>query len=120
MIEKRNLQVAKNGYEVCRAFELANGFTNDTDWDKLDSTRKDNLVRAVAMLKSNRRAQTSSVHQFWIDNMIDNGWSYGKVYDAEAKTHPDMIDYRSLSPLLRAKDKLFFQTVRIGYLEPIN
>lgn len=117
---KRTEQVAKNGYEVCRAFEVSNGVINNTDWNKLDSTRKESLVRAVSMLKKNRRAQASSVHNFWIDNMIDKGWSYGKVYDAEAKTHPDMIDYRSLPPLHRAKDKLFLQTVRIGYLEPIN
>lgn len=120
MRKMRNEQVAKNGYEVCRAFEVSNGVINDTDWSKLDSTRKDNLVRAVSMLRRNKRAQASSVHQFWIDNMIDKGWSYGKVYDAEAKTHPEMIEYRSLSPLHRAKDRLFFQTVKIGYLETIN
>lgn len=120
MIEKRNLQIAKAGYEVCRAFEISNGITNDTDWEKLDKTRKDNLTKAVGMLRSKKRTHVSSIHESWIDNMIRNGWSYGKVYDAEAKTHPDMIDYRSLSPLHRAKDKLFFQTVRIGYIKPIN
>lgn len=116
----RNEQIAKSGYEVCRAFEVSNGVTNDTDWDKLDTLRKDSLVKAVSMLRKNRRAQASSIHNFWINNMIDQGWSYGKVYDSEAKTHPDMRDYRSLSPIHRAKDRLFFQTAKIGYLEPIN
>lgn len=123
MTKKETLQIAKNAYQVVRAFEASSNkvkISKIPTFNKLSDIQKDHLCKAVEMLKSNERMYASSIHDSWINNMIANGWTYGEEFSEESKTHPDMIDYRSLPPLQRAKDKLFNETVRLGHVKPIK
>lgn len=46
-------------------------------------------------------------HKSWCDAKISDGWKYGDVKDAEAKTHPCLVDYSELPAEQQAKDHLF-------------
>lgn len=121
MTKKEVLQIAKNAYQVVRAFEASSmkiRVNKIPTFKMLSEQQVEHLCKAVEMLRSGKRMYASSVHDAWINNMISNGWSYGKEYSKEDKKHPHMIDYRSLPPLQRAKDKLFNETVRLGYIKP--
>lgn len=38
---------------------------------------------------------------------VDAGWVYGKVKDAEAKTHPCIVKFEDLPEFQQKKDALF-------------
>jgi len=118
MTEKKIYQIAKNAYNVCRAFEISNEGEKTPLWSKLREEDRELVIKSVELLLENNRTYASSVHDAWIDNMIEKGWTYGKEYDEKLQTNPHMIDYRSLPHLQRAKDRLFHQVVKIGYIEP--
>ena len=107
-------QIAKSAHNVVKAFTESLGASTQPSFDELDDISKDSIVDAVEVLQEARRTYAGSVHDAWVNKMIDAGWVYGKTYDAKNKTHPDMIDYRSLPPLQRAKDKLFVAVVKLG------
>ncbi len=45
---------------------------------------------------------------------IDIGWVYGREYDCNRKTHPDLVPYASLAPLERDKDAVFLALCEIA------
>jgi hypothetical protein len=47
----------------------------------------------------------------WIEHKRAHGWTYGPVKDAEAKTHPCLVDYDQLPEEHRVKDTLFLAVV---------
>ena len=107
-------QIARSAHDVVNVYGESLGEVSQPKFDELDELSKETIVEAVHLLKSEEKIYAGSVHNAWVNKMIDAGWVHGKVYDIEAKTHPDMIDYRSLPPLQRAKDRLFNSVVRIG------
>ena len=51
-----------------------------------------------------------------------DGWTYGTVKDAEAKTHPCLLPYSELPQEQKIKDQLFISVVMasakaLGFLE---
>lgn len=51
-------------------------------------------------------------HQAWYDSKARDGWVYGAVKDADAKTHPCMVNYADLPSEQRAKDAIYLAVVR--------
>lgn len=47
------------------------------------------------------------LHGSWVQAYIDMGWVYGKSYDREVQTHPDMVPYSQLGQLEQDKDAIF-------------
>lgn len=52
-------------------------------------------------------ATPEDLHQSWCDFKAADGWVYGEVKDAEAKTHPCLVPYEELPEEQRIKDDLF-------------
>lgn len=46
-------------------------------------------------------------HDSWCADKFAQGWVYGKVKDAEAKTHPCLVEYCELPTEQQLKDFLF-------------
>jgi hypothetical protein len=53
-------------------------------------------------------------HDSWWQSYIDMGWVYGKVRDAERKTHPDMVPFEDLGHEEQIKDAVFLALVQIA------
>jgi hypothetical protein len=51
-------------------------------------------------------------HEAWNDRMRADGWRYGPVKDAEAKTHPCLVPWADLPREQKLKDLLFGAIVR--------
>lgn len=51
------------------------------------------------------------LHEQWMGDKFANGWRYGPVKDAEAKTHPCLVPYDDLPTEQRAKNDLFLAIV---------
>ena len=51
-------------------------------------------------------------HNGWLAHKEKEGWVYGTIKDAVAKTHPCMVPYSQLPPEQRIKDHLFSTVVR--------
>lgn len=50
----------------------------------------------------------STLHDVWVTNMTNNGWTYGPEKSDELKTHPCLKPFQELSPVDQAKDTLFY------------
>ncbi len=61
-----------------------------------------------------RSESPEELHGSWVQAYIDMGWVYGEVYDAEAKTHPDMVPYARLGRLEQDKDAVFVALCEIA------
>ena len=55
----------------------------------------------------NSDASPSAQHEAWMRDKVADGWVYGPVKDADAKTHPCMVPYDQLPPEQRVKDHVF-------------
>ena len=51
-------------------------------------------------------APASAQHDQWMEEKLANGWHFGEVKDADAKTHPQLIPYDDLSEFEKRKDAL--------------
>lgn len=60
---------------------------------------------------NNLEASASDQHDAWSETKFKEGWVYGEVKDAEAKTHPCLVPYDELPVEQRAKDTLFANVV---------
>ena len=110
--EGRNMEISslenitKTAYEVCRAYSQGIG-RGALPWENMSKSQRLRGMEAVEMLLSKGVKSPSAVHDLWISNMISDGWVYGKDFCGEKLTHPMMLNYKSLPPQERTKDKLF-------------
>ena len=63
-----------------------------------------------------RSASPEELHGSWMQAYFTNGWSYGETYDAEARTHPDLVPYANLGQLEQDKDSVFVALCEIARL----
>jgi hypothetical protein len=104
-------QIALVAHEINRAYCVAIGDTSQTSWDDAPEWQKTSAVNGVNFHLENPNAGADSSHNSWMKEKVDGGWVYGEVKDAEAKTHPCIVPFESLSKEQQAKDYLFRQVV---------
>ena len=61
-----------------------------------------------------RSTSPEELHGSWMQAYYTMGWTYGPVYDREAKTHPDLVPYARLGQLERDKDAVFVMLCEIA------
>lgn len=106
-------QIAQVCHEANRALQL---IQNDPaipvaePWDDLPTEQQDVVVGGVehALIGASPR----DLHRSWLIAKARDGWRYGPVKDAEARTHPCMVSYELLPNAQRVKDALFAAVVR--------
>lgn len=64
----------------------------------------------------NRSESPEELHGNWMQAYFLNGWVYSENYDAEKRTHPDLIPYNKLGVLERDKDAVFISLCEIARL----
>ncbi len=65
------------------------------------------VLTGVIFILNAPDAPNSATHNSWLQEKIEDGWVYGPIKDATAKTHPCIVPYEQLPPEQQKKDALF-------------
>lgn len=103
---KREL-IAQVAHEINRAYCASLGDTTQPAWDDAPDWQKASALAGVDMHLANPDATPEQSHESWLAQKTADGWTFGEVKDAEAKTHPCFKPYAELPAEQKAKDYLF-------------
>ena len=99
--------IARVCHEVNRAYCRVLGDDTQVAWEDAPQWQQDSAVTGVAFVANNPEAGPEKNHESWLAQKAIDGWVYGEVKDAEAKTHPCFVPYDELPVEQRAKDHIF-------------
>ena len=109
MNEAQSDTIARACHEANRAWCLHHGDTSQVAYDDAPDNIKESARSGVSLaLTASPREQ----HEAWSRFKIADGWTFGAVKDAVAKTHPCLVDYDDLPPEQKAKDAVYIGVVR--------
>lgn len=100
-------QIAEVCHEANRAICEAAGDYTQKAWADAEQWQQDSAIKGVAFAIRNPNAPASAQHDAWMADKIADGWCYGTVKDASAKTHPCIVSYDELPFDQRVKDHVF-------------
>lgn len=103
---------AKAAHEVNRAYCASFGDTSQVPWSDAPQWQKDSAISGVKAIAADPTLTPAQQHMLWWEQKKNDGWVFGKVKDAEKKTHPCMVPYNELPLDQRMKDNLFGTVVR--------
>lgn len=104
--------IARVCHQANKAWCEANGDDTQKDWDDAEEWQRDSAIKGVQFAIDNPNAPDSAQHDAWSADKLADGWGYGEVKDAKAKTHPCLVPFDQLPHHQQAKDKLFKAIVR--------
>lgn len=104
-------QIAKTCHEVNRAFCQSLGDDSQPVWDEAPDWQKESAINGVRYHIDNPGSTPEDSHKSWLAEKEEGGWVYGKMKNAEMKTHPCMVPYIELSEDQQTKDSLFIAVV---------
>lgn len=61
-----------------------------------------------------RSHSPEELHGDWMQAYFKMGWVYGRIYDRDKRTHPDLVPYAELGQLERDKDAVFVALCEIA------
>jgi len=105
-------KIARVCHEANRAWCEANGDNSQPLWDEAQAWQREAAIDGVKFALANPNAPASSHHDSWMQFKLSDGWRYGPVKDAIAKTHPWLVPFGKLPAEQQAKDKLLAAIVR--------
>ena len=100
---------ARAAHEVNRSYCEAGGDTSQKSWAEAPNWQCQSALEGVRAVIEGKTPE--QLHESWMAEKIANGWRYGEVKDAEAKTHPCIVQYAELPEFQRRKDEIFRATV---------
>lgn len=101
--------IARACHEANRAWCLLHGDTSHVGWDNAPENIK---ASARSGVKTALTATPREQHEEWCRFKVADGWTFGDVKDAAAKTHPCLVDYDDLPPEQKRKDDVYIGVVR--------
>ena len=108
MVEKIKIEdIAKCCHEANRSLCEAIGDLSQDRWDYAADWQRESAVAGVRYFLKNPDAPDSAQHDAWCADKYADGWVYGLVKDANAKTHPCLVPFDQLPLHQQAKDTLF-------------
>ena len=99
-------KIARVCHEANRAWCAANGDHSQVPWDDAPEWVLKSAIEGVRYALTNK-AGAAGQHNAWCEAKRRDGWVFGSVKDATAKTHPCLVPYDDLPAEQRAKDALF-------------
>lgn len=99
--------ISKVCHEANKAFYEVNGDESQKSWDEAEDWQRDSAKKGVAFRINNPEAGHDAQHNSWMKEKTDDGWVYGEVKDAEAKTHPCIVPFEELPKFQQQKAALF-------------
>lgn len=97
--------IAKTCHEVNRVWCEAHNDTSQASWEASPDWQRESALKGVAAALEG--VSDEELHQLWCDTKHQDGWVYGEVKDAVAKTHPCLVPYDQLPLAQQVKDTLF-------------
>jgi len=104
--------IAQICHEANRALCEATGDHSQQPWTFAEEWQRESAIKGVQFAIDNPDAPDSATHDSWMADKLADGWTYGPVKDANAKTHPCLVPFDQLPPDQQAKDPLFRNIVR--------
>jgi hypothetical protein len=104
--------IAKVCHDANRSWCIANDDYSQPAWDDAPDWQIDSAINGVYHAMIYPDATSEDMHSNWMADKIADGWVYGEVKDAVAKSHPCMVPYDQLPMFQRKKDALFLAIVR--------
>ena len=104
-------QIAKVCHEANRAFCETIGDNSQKPWAEAEEWQRISAIKGVQWRMENLFAPDSSQHEKWMADKLADGWVYGEVKDATAKTHPCLVPFEELPHNQQLKDYLFSAVV---------
>jgi hypothetical protein len=106
------INIARTCHNINKAYCEGHGDFSQVDFDKAPDWQQSSAIEGVLYAMNNPDATPEDVHNSWMQSKLDDGWSYGKTKDPEAKTHPCLVEYEKLPLQQRIKDSLFSLCVK--------
>lgn len=100
-------QVASICHEANRQLCLSIGDQSQKAWNEAPDWQKQSAVDGVTFFLKNPEIDASEMHENWMKDKRNNGWTYGTEKDEQLRTHPCMVPYGNLPIEQRTKDHLF-------------
>lgn len=97
--------IARTCHAVNRAYSRSIGDNSHEPWESAPDWQKESAIKGVNAALGG--VTDEELHQLWCDSKHQDGWVYGEVKDAAAKTHPCLVPYDQLPFEQRTKDTLF-------------
>lgn len=107
---KMILACARAAHEANRLYCASIGDDSQASWIDAADWQKESAVAGVGAALAG--ATPKELHESWCAKKREDGWTFGETKDAEAKTHPCLIDYEDLPPEQKIKDALFSAVVQ--------
>lgn len=104
--------IAKACHEANRQYCLSIGDTSQLPWEDAPDWQKASARAGVQAILDHPSTTPRQSHEDWLAHKAADGWVYGDVKDANAKTHPCMVPYDALPAEQRAKDAIFGAVAR--------
>ena len=112
--EMKNISlIAKVCHDANRSWCNANDDHSQPAWEDAPDWQIESAINGVYHALTYEDATPAESHSNWMADKIADGWVYGEVKDAVAKTHPCMVPYDDLPEFQRKKDALFLAIVRV-------
>ena len=84
-----------------------NADCTQNNWEMAEQWQRDSAIKGVEFRLANPDAKHDAQHNAWMDEKVKDGWVYGEVKDANAKTHPCIVPFEQLPEFQQKKDALF-------------
>lgn len=107
--------VAKICHQANKAICESTGDFSQKDWDYAEQWQRDSAISGVQYALDNPNSTPEDQHITWMDHKKADGWVYGEVKDATAKTHPCLVPYSELPDHQKLKDAVFQSIVDAVY-----
>jgi hypothetical protein len=105
------LAIAIACHNANRAYCQSIGDDSQPVWDQAPDWQKESALAGVRGHLSGDITTPEQSHESWLAVKKADGWRYGKVKDASAKTHPCFMSYADLPAEQKKKDFIFSNTV---------
>ena len=84
-------------------------------WDQREPAFRNQFLKVIERQCGEQRSKSpEELHGSWMQSYFEMGWVYGKEYDRDKKTHPDLIPYADLGQKERDKDSVFIVLCEIA------
>jgi len=104
--------IAHVAHEANRAFQIELGDPAPSPhWEDAPDWQRESAVSGVQKALDGEGPE--QLHQSWCDYKRADGWVYGPEKNADAKTHPCLVEYADLPEDQKIKDHLFAAIVRV-------
>jgi hypothetical protein len=105
------LEAAIAGHQINKEYCESLGDMSQVDWGQAPDWQCNSAIQGVCHAIANDFPSPEEMHKNWMTVKATDGWVYGEVKDATAKTHPCMVSYDQLPEAQRVKDDLFRNTI---------